>query len=353
MIVGNPRARRRQAARAGLMLGARNAAIASLAKAAYTYGPQIAQGAYRTVKKWWERPSYSARTGYSMYSRAYVPKRTKGKKLSVKVRALEKKLKDETSLIIYKYDDKDTLRATSSSTQYGYKSAVSNATIELALAQARFFDPANPGTLITASLASPTFTQKCLISCYSALYIQNNYQVPCVVTYGVAFPRVDTSISPNSALSQGLADCGNPDATSVLINFKDSQEFNRLWRVKLITKRLKPGQMVKLVHKQKGFTYDPSFIDSHTLTYQRETKSAVFVYRVQGVLGHDTSVATEQGFLGSGVDINVRSVYRVHYNSGGASVKTIVLNENSTQTFTNAGVVSEQPVADNVSYSVS
>jgi len=337
------------------------AAAAAGALAPYVYRDAVQAPAYlynagkRFVSSYMSRPSKPIRLvpvkgTYSRYSKPYVKRKTK--KLATRVKAVEQKLRDETSLVIYKFDDKDTLKPAASTAAYGFKSAVSTATLELALAQARFFDPANPGTLITASLASPTFTQRCLVSVYSKILLTNNYQVPCVISYGVAYPKADTNISPNTAFTQGLADCGNPDATSIMLSWKDSQEFNKLWRVKVATKLLKPGGSVSLTHKQSPFTFDPSFFDSHALTYTKDNKSCVFIYRIQGVLGHDTTVTTEQGFLPAGIDVNVKNIYRVHYNSGGASVKTIVLNETSSQSFTNAGVVSEQPVADNISYSL-
>lgn len=181
--------------------------------------------------------------------------------------------------------------------------------------------------------------------------IKNNYQIPCIVTFGVAFPKEDTSITPNAAFTNGLADIGNPDSTSTLLSFKDSPQFRELWSVKLRSKLLRPGQQIIVKHFQKQFTFDPSLQDSHGMTYQRNVKSAVFLYRCQGVLGHDSTVVTEQGILPSGIDVYISTTYIITYNSGGASIKTIVLSENATQTFTNTPVVS-QPVQDNQSYSL-
>lgn len=283
------------------------------------------------------------------------PMRTYKKKsnLSKRVNSLERSQRDTMSKVIYKYDSKDTIRPSVGSASYGYRDAVGVAAMDLAIAQCRYFDPANPATLITGSLATPTYKQNILISCSSQMVITNNYQVPAVVTYGVAFNKQDTSITPNAAFSNGLSDVGSPDSSSTMLSFKDSPQFRDLWRVKLKSKRLMPGKSIVIKHFQKGFTYDPSLVDSHNQTYQKKFKSAVYVYRCQGVLGHDSSVSTEQGMLAAGIDCYISSRYIVTYDSGGASVRTIVLNETASQSFTNGGVVSSMPVADNLGYSVS
>lgn len=276
----------------------------------------------------------------------------RGTRLLQRVAKLERSQNDSLSKLVYKYDDKDTLRPTVGQATYGYKDAVGTTAIELALAQLRFFDPSAPGTLITASLATPTFSQKIYVSAYASCIIKNNYQVPCVVTYGVAFPKEDTSITPNAARSNGLTDVGNPDPASTLISYKDSPQFRDLWACKLISKQLKAGETLIMKHGQKPFTYDPALQDSHSQTYQKTTKSAVFLYRCQGILGHDTAVTTEQGMMPAGIDVYISTTYYISYNSGGAAVKTIVLNESASQSFTNGGVIS-QLVVDNQSYSIS
>lgn len=291
-----------------------------------------------------------------VYKRKPAPARRPRKRavnnIAQRVAKLERTQVDTMSTLVYRYDIKDTLRPSVGSASYGYKDAVSIAIIELAIAQCRFFDPSAPGTLITGSLATPTFSQKIQVSAYSQCIITNNYQVPCVVTYGLTKPKEDTSITPNQAVSNGLVDVGNPDSSSTLISYRDSPQFRDLWPCKLNSKRLAPGETLKMIHGQKAFTYDPSLFDSETETYQRVARSAVFIYRCQGVLGHDNVVSSEQGMLPAGIDVYVSTTYTIKYNSGGSAIKTIVLNENASQTFTNAGVVSQVAV-DNQSYSVS
>nr|QXP07651.1 MAG: putative capsid protein [Arizlama virus] len=300
------------------------------------------------------RPMVSSKLGQRLYTRKPMRYLKSKKKNTMKKRLknLERAHNDTMSKLIFKYDTKDTIRVAAGTAGYGYKSSISGALIESAISNCRYFDPSNPGTLITASLATPTYKQNILVSASSSMVIQNNYQVPVVVTFGLAFPRRDTSIDPTSAMQNGLVDVGNPDNTSTLVSYKDSPQFRDLWKVKLRSKVLKPGQKVVYKHFQKAFTYDPALADSHNMSFQKVTKSAVWIYRVQGILGHDSSVSSEQGMLPAGIDAYFNTNYIVTYDSGGASIRTIVLSENASQTFTNGGVVS-QIVADNQAYSIS
>ena len=283
--------------------------------------------------------------------RAPMKKSSKTSTLASRIRKLETRQTDTLSKVIYKYDTKDNLRPDAGEARYGYQNAVGSAQIELALAQCRYFNPSSPGTLITGSLATPTFAQNILVSASSQMIIKNNYQVPCIVTYGVAFPREDTSIQPNLARTNGLTDVGNPDSASTLISFNDSPQFRELWRYRGRSKYLRPGQQIIVKHFQKQFNYDPALQDSQTATYQNKVKSAVYLFRCQGILGHDGVVASEQGMLPAGIDVYVTTTYIITYNSGGASIRTIHLNETASQSFTNTPVVS-QPVVDNQSYSI-
>lgn len=273
------------------------------------------------------------------------------KNLKTRVRSLEKKAKDELSRVIYKYDSKDTLKPTVSQALNGFQDAISITQIELALAQARFFDPSTPGTLITASLATPTYTQNIGVSVSSICIIRNNYQVPCYIYYGVIKPKVATNTSPTTAWSNGLTDAGNPNVLSYLLKVNDSQEFVDTYKGKMLKKRLLPGESVTLKNYQKQFDYDPSYFDSNTQTYQPKAHSTMFFYRVHGLLGHDTTVVTEQGVMPCGIDVHVKNTYVITYNSGGAAVKTIILNQNAASSFSNAGV-SSQVIVDNQSYSL-
>lgn len=280
------------------------------------------------------------------------PKRRKPN-IKKRLTQVERKLAGETSTLIFKRDSKDTVRCNPQTAFNGWRPFIVNSDIDAALANCRFFDPANPGTLITANLSTPTFTQKIRVkaSCYAI--IRNNYQVPCYVQFCIVKPRTSTSTTPTAAWGNGIADSGNPTNTNYLLNISDSSEFKELYRIKkrIYKKLLLPGQQIVVKHNEKAFVYDPSYFDTVTDDYHPKSKTTMLFYRVNGVPMHDTSVATEQGIGQAGIDVIHKTTYMVYYNSGGASVNTIVLQNTSSSAFTNAGVVSQQMV-DNQPYSV-
>jgi len=327
------------------------------AKKAVTYATSQASQALTTP---WRRPINSkeaAVRAMTLARRRRLPfKRTVKKKapLVKRVRHLEKLAKDEDSLVIYKVSGKDYLRAGVNNAVYGFASCLNITGIEAAAAQARFFDPAAPGTLVTASLVSGTYQSKFRIGATCSITFKNNYQVPCIFHVGMVVPRAATSTSPQTARTNGFVDQGNPTEGSPMLNFSDCKQFGETYRFTRKLKRyiLAPGKQVTLTHYQKSFLYDPSYFDTQTATYQPRAKSTLWVYRVQGVVGHDTAVASEEGLLPAGIDVYAMDTYTIHYNSGGAPVNTIVLSEGASTTFTNGGVVS-QPTADNQAYSIS
>lgn len=224
-------------------------------------------------------------------------------------------------------------------------------TYEDALAQLRFFDPTTPNTLVQASGASATYRREYSINYYHMSEIRNNYQIPCKVTLYVCSPKVDTSIGPATAYTNGLADIGNPSSTSQLLHLTISPQFNELWKIESSkTKMLQPGQQMSISHGIKSIMYDPSLIDSHALAYQKSVKSTVIIVRLEGCLAHD-SAANEQGFALSGIDINYQLKMVVKYDAG-ADIEYVYINDQAN-TFTNGALVSSYPVADNIGYSLS
>jgi len=359
MIVPYSAGQRRAVASAGLVAGG---ALTSLGRGLPSYAYQgaqyIAKKAYQAGRSYYNsRPTAPVMmavptTRKALKSIKTIAKSKKNKTVKSRLARLERTVADESSTLVYKSDLKDTLKPSAAQALNGFQNFVSTATIESALANCRFFDPATPGTLITANLSTPTFTQKIKVYQSGIATIKNNYQVPCVVTYGVKMPKVATNISPTTAWTNGLTDAGNPTNTSYLLDLKDSSEFGKAYKGKMYTKTLKPGQSVTIKHYTKSFDYDPSWSDTFTETYQPRNKHAMLFYRVRGVLGHDTSVATEQGLMPCGVDVHLRTTYNICYNSGGAAVRTIVLSQGASSSFTNGAVVS-QLFTDNQAYSVS
>lgn len=278
-------------------------------------------------------------------------KRTKKKSLKKTVREIQKEIKSEQANLIYRSCVTGRVLSSVNQSTVSSVNSVGCTELEAVLGQLRFFDSATPGTLIQASGATGTYMREYHFkNISSSIKLVNNYQVPVEVQMFVCSPKEDTSIPPATAFTNGLADVGNPSSTSRLVFVTDSSEFNHLWSIKLSKKaRLEPGQSLNSIYSIKDCFYDPSVFDSHALEYQRKFKNYSIMIRVSGVLGHDTSL-DQQGHLQAGIDYSIKTTYNVEYDAG-IDLKFIVVNDLS-DSFTNGGVVSEQPIADNIGYSV-
>lgn len=271
--------------------------------------------------------------------------------LKKKVSKISKLIEGATGTLIYKTDATGRLLASVNGVSYGDYVGSDVTTIENVIAQLRYYDPSAPSALVTADATTGSYQKEIqIVSQYGRLLVRNNYQIPCKVKLYVYVPKEDTSIAPSSAFSLGLADIGNPSGGSILLNMTDSEMLNDLYRIhKSSTRILAPGAEASISMGTKGFQYDPSFVDTHALSYQKRYNSFIFTVRVEGVLAHDSS-ADEQGIAAGGVDTILERKFVVKYNAG-IDLKYMVLSEN-LDTFTNGALVS-QYTADNQAYSVS
>lgn len=315
---------------------------------AATAGSYLARKAYNYIKS---KPSSVVPT--TIVNRSNKKKKLRPKKQTLKkaVKALQKEIKSEQATLIFRQRYIQYIRPAVNSQTTGVFGGCTCSDMETVLGQLRFFDPVTPGTLVQASGASGTYMRQYHFkSIVSTLLFVNNYQVPCYVTLYLCEPKSDTNIAVNTAFANGLADVGNPSSTSPLVYLTDSSEFNSLWKISSSKKaRLEPGQSLIMSHNVKDVMYDPSIYDSHTFSYQKKFKNFQWAHRVEGVIGHDSS-ALQVGQLAAGVDCTVKDVYTVEYDAG-IDLTYIYVSDN-VSAFTNGGVVSEQPVADNIGYSV-
>lgn len=283
--------------------------------------------------------------------KAYKPKFKKS--LKSQVRQIQKELKSNTAQLVYK--EIATGRAVQTVVNQRTLTPVSLITCgsyETVLGQLRMFNPAVPGTLTQVDGANGAYVREWHFkSVFSKVTLSNNYQVPVHVALYCCMPKEDTSIIPITAFTNGLADVGNPSNTSPYVDVTEVPQFNDLWRiVKSVKRTLQPGQTLKSSITNKDIMYDPSVFDSHALDYQKKFKCLNWFVRVKGVLGHDTVVTTEQSLLPCGVDFLTQNNYIVEYD-GGVDLKFIYIADTSDTSFTNGGVVSSKPVADNIGYS--
>lgn len=269
------------------------------------------------------------------------------------MKTLQKEAKSSIGTLVYRITD-GLAQLCVANTQ-GNESVFINAfaEIETVLAQLKYYDPATPGTLVTADGSTGTYSRNFYFKpTYMKITIRNNYQVPCNVRVYQLKVKTDTNMTPETAWLNGLADLSNGTINDIGMYPSDSPQFGDFWGViNETTIRLEPGQEKKFSMSSPSFNYDPSISDSHALAYQVDQHVRSMLVSVSGVIGHDSAVTTEFGRLGAGVDIDLYKVYTIDYDAG-ANLKYIYYS-NGYSTFTNGGLVSNKPVADNQAYSLS
>lgn len=282
----------------------------------------------------------------------YAKKQTPYNKLKHQVRDISRRQKDGVGTLVY--------RSVSAGVQISNANTAGNETmtlntttdLETVLAQLRYYNPSSPATLVTADFTSGTFAKSVLFKYSSAkVTCRNNYQVPCNVRCWVLTVKTDTSISPETAWANGVADQSNGSINDIHMYPSDSPQFSDFWKIdKEYEFYLNPGQQKNFSINSRNVDYDPSVTDSQTATYQKANRCRALMFNVSGAIAHD-SVAAQYGCIGCGVDFLIKKTYIVEYEAG-ANIKYVYLL-NSLDSFTNGALVSNKAVADNQAYSVS
>jgi len=237
--------------------------------------------------------------------------------LTKQVRALSKTVNTDKALFIKKYRIMESLKIASINQVIYAARALNNVSVlEGVIDAVKYFDPNDPGTLITVNLATPTFQQKVRFTkSYLVGNIRNNYSVPCVVDCYFLNVKKDTNIEPDTAMSNSLADLSNAAITSPLIYPTDCHDFTDLYKIVKHKKQLlNPGQEFNFSGSCPSFSYDVSLSDSHTSSYQKYFNGSVMLTRVEGVMGHGQTSGVGQ--LKGGVDIEWRRIHHVEYEGG-------------------------------------
>lgn len=312
----------------------------------------IASMAAKKALNWYGKPRQTTTRSRTVKSKPMKVKPFPSK-VKQQIRELKRLTESDMGTHIQRRRQTGALSASVNSKSTGSADVVSLSIIEGVIAQLRYYNPSAPTALVTADGASGTYQKEFLFnSMYHKINVVNNYQVPAKVKLYLVRSKMDTSISASTSYTNGLADVGNPTATSTLVHLTDSTQFTDLYNiVGYKSTTLIPGENFIFTHSDKSFQYDPSLSDSHALTYQKRFKDLQFVLVVQGVLGHDT-IANEQTTLQASVDYSICSTFTVRY-SAGADIKFIYIDDTGDASFTNGGVVSSKPVCDNIGYSVS
>lgn len=277
----------------------------------------------------------------------------KPKTLKKQVAQLSKAVKADQAYHTYKFAG--TTRNVSSANQVNHTNPmpITITSLENTAANLRYYDPTTPGTLITANAATGTYSRAINYqSIHATFVVRNSYDVPAKVTAYLVTPKGDTNIDPLTYYSNGVTDQVISGATtSPELYLSDIDVFKEQWAIKVLKKKLlQPGQEFTVTHTVKDINYDPALVDSHSLSYQKKYKNFAVLFRVEGVIGHDTTITTEQGMLGAGVDIDYSFVAKIVYDAG-VNLNDIYIDA-QRDSFTNGGVTGMRPLSDNQAFSV-
>lgn len=217
-----------------------------------------------------------------------------------------------------------------------------------------FFNPAAPGTLTVGDPSAATYSHDIKFkNIHSKITVKNNFMVPANVKVYLCIAKSD---QPDNLITQylaGIADTvvtGGADAESSLVYLTDIERLREQWDIDcVIDKHLPCGHQASASHNTGEFNYDPSQNDSET-AYQKQNRYFVWVVRVQGDLGHDsTNVTTEIGLVSAGVDIMWEAKAEILYDSGGVQLNRVSFNDQRrTSAFTNSGLTGVPVIPDNI-----
>lgn len=283
----------------------------------------------------------------------YKPKPKTG--LKKQVRDLSRKMKADQAYHTFKQRGSSTVACAVDEANHIELGSWNLTSIEASLANLRYYDPAAPGTLVTAAAGTGTYNRDVHISSvFHKILCRNNYQVPVEVTIYGCLVKHDTSQTPDTLYTAGVADqVISGDVNSPLLFPFEMTQVSDLWRSgKTMHKILQPGQQMTCRVSSKAFDYQPATADVHNLAFQNKFRGFIWYVRVEGVLGHDQSVATEQTTLQGAVDILQERVVKITYDAG-VNLNDFSILQNEDATFTNGGLVSNKPVADNQLFSLS
>lgn len=311
----------------------------------YAAAFELAQDVYKYGRKYYSSKSKSKSKNYSSYSRKSSRKSNRRQRsysrMQKQLMNLQKKVSNNEGTLIYKNRQVDrTIASAINQCNYQNVTAFDRTLIETVIANLRYFNPAVPGTFTTVDFTSGSQYKSVQIKAYSKILLRNNYQVPVNVHLYMVFPRKDTSIASKTSIENGLTDVGlTSGELNPLIYPSDSPHFVDLWRVaKKKTVFLQPGAECMMSNPRvPWFTYDPSYSDSHSLSYQSKWFAHQYLIRVEGVPGHDSAVSTEYAELQGGVDSIQDTIVTVRYPAG-ADIKYIITNSDAAASFTNGGV---------------
>lgn len=316
---------------------AARAAVGYALKSRKRQRTQTASGPRRTYRR---RPQY-----FKPYD-----KPLNKKKVRSKMKKICNFIKQMEATHLHRQREVGTVRAVGvARVNYVNSTAGTITEIESAMANLAYFDPSiNDIVALNATVGS--YERDMMLSITRKIKIKNNYRVPAHVELWCCSPKVDTNLNPITVFTNSLVDQGNPSPTSPLTQFKDSDDLKNMWTMKLCARKtLMPAACMYSSKFTGKFNYSINTADQHNLTYQKKNKGHAWVIVIKGELGHDAVIATEIGLTSCGIDYMIDNEYHFTYD-GGKAMHRVSQVDNSTSTFTNAGLQSEKPLTAQQTY---
>lgn len=311
-------------------------------------------------RKYQRKPMYKPKGKVAYRSSGYTKRKAARRarpspigKLTKRVNSLAKSVRSDQARHTHKRRDITAVGSNANESVFFSIGSWGISEIEASMAYLRYYDPSVPGTLVTADASTGTYQREIHIeSVQERLTIRNNYQIPLIYTVYLCTPKDDTSVLPESWLSNGVTDqvVTGGSATSPLLYPTDISMVTKNWKLKRVRYGLlQPGSEVHAMASFGPFNYDPALADTHTMQFQAKFKGHVWGVRFEGRPGHDTTASEFLITQCAAEVMNDRKVV-ITYDAG-TNLDDLSFDNNSDTAFTNAGVVTNKPVADNQSYS--
>lgn len=310
-------------------------------------------------KKSFLRRTVSKKTGAVSYRRPTTKSKRPYKKrssyrrkppLTRQVREIKKALNADQARFVFKSVSKDVVTSSAFAVEHEAHNMTGVSEIEGMITQLRYYDPSNPGTLVTANANTGTYSRKIHFkNIHAKLDIKNSYQIPCRIKVYIVTPKSDTNLTPLSYYTAGITDqvITGGDETTPLLYLTDINNFNSQWKAKLVKDvELMAGKSCTATWNSGSFDYDPSVFDAHTVEYQTKFKSAVWVIRIESPPCHDATTAGQVDYNACSVDVLTYIKAEVLYDAG-CNLDDIYISNNLSGAFTSGNGVTGAPLSDN------
>lgn len=315
----------------------------------YKYGEKVYKAGGKYLKSKKRKRSSSSRPRAKATWRAHSSQKSKiGRNLVCRPHKLTKRQIEKNVAVLKSQLDADNGTHTDRNRQLTFMGetfhkmaryegvVVDSVSIEAVLAKLQYYDPSNPGVLITAPGATGTFSKAFIFEKF-----HSTLRVICASTYPVKVrvyackAKKDTNFSASGAWDAGLADVGlSGEGFNPMVYPTDSPVFNNLYSIaKSWSFKLFSGGERTLSFSTNCFEYDPSIQDSHTDAKQGVFNAWSWLVLIDGQPGLD-STDTTAATLAHGpkaVYIEQTDVAVVKY-AAGANIKRYSISDDVNTT---------------------